>query len=91
MDLSQLGLSVRPSQQEGQVGIEVTAVELGSSLVEMLRVGDVILEADNSPIRLVQDLVDAIRRAGSQRRRDMVLLVRFGNVTRHVTVPLQRR
>ena len=91
MDLSQLGLSVRPSQQEGQVGIEVTAVELGSPLVEMLRVGDVILEADNSPIRLVQDLVDAIRRAGSQRRRDMVLLVRFGNVTRHVTVPLQRR
>jgi serine protease Do len=89
-ELSQLGLSVAPVQGPSREGLQVTEVDAASPAAQKIRVGDVILEADNRPVNSVEDLIAVVREAIRQNRRAILLLVRSGSETRFEPVPLQR-
>jgi serine protease Do len=92
-ELGQLGLSVGPAQgQPGQrtEGVQVTDIDQDSPVAAKIRVGDVILEADNRPVNSAEDLIAVIREANRQNRRAILLLIRSGNETRFEPVPLRR-
>jgi serine protease Do len=89
-ELSQLGLSVGPVQGPTREGVQVTEVEPDSPIAQKIRVGDVILEADNRPVNSAEDLIAAIREANRQNRRAILLLIRSGNETRFEPAPLRR-
>ncbi|MBX3187734.1 MAG: trypsin-like peptidase domain-containing protein [Labilithrix sp.] len=78
---SGLGITVGNARGEGAV---VIRIEPGSEAGGMLRPGDVIVEADEVPIKNADDLAKHVK-AG---RRGVVLLrVRRGETTRYVAVP----
>jgi serine protease Do len=90
-ELSQLGLSVAPVQgQSREGGVQVTEIETDSPLAQKIRVGDIILEADNRPVRSAEDLIAAVREANRQNRKAILLLIKSGNETRFEPAPLRR-
>jgi serine protease Do len=89
-ELSQLGLSVQPVEGPTREGVQVSEVEPDSPVAAKIRVGDVILEADNRPVNSAEDLIAIIRDANRQNRRAILLLIRSGNETRFEPVPLRR-
>lgn len=90
-ELSQLGLSVAPLQRPSREGgVQITEIEADSPVALKIRVGDIILEADNRPVRSAEDLIAAVREANRQNRRAILLLIKSGNETRFEPVPLQR-
>jgi serine protease Do len=90
-ELNQLGLSVAPAQGPSREGVQVTEVEADSPVAQKIRVGDIILEADNRPVNTVEDLIAAVREANRQNRRAILLLIKSGNETRFEPVPLQQQ
>jgi serine protease Do len=89
-ELSQLGLSVAPVEGSGREGIRITEIEPDSPVATKIRVGDLILEADNRPVNSAEDLIAIIRDANRQNRRAILLLIKSGNETRFEPVPLRR-
>jgi serine protease Do len=89
-ELGQLGLSVVPVTGQSREGVQVTDVDPASPAAQKIRVGDVILEADNKPVSTAGDLINAVREANRQQRRAILLLVKSGNETRFEPIPLRR-
>jgi serine protease Do len=89
-ELSQLGLSVGPVQGPSREGVQVIEVDADSPIATKIRIGDIILEADNRPVNSAEDLIAVIREANRQNRRAILLLIKSGNETRFEPVPLRR-
>ena len=89
-ELGQLGLSVAPVTGQTREGVQVTEVDPDSPIAAKIRVGDVILEADNRPVNSTEDLIAVVRDANRTNRRAILLLIKSGNETRFEPVPLRR-
>jgi serine protease Do len=90
MWFSQLGLSVKVDRGVAKEGVVVTEVEPASVVAQRLKVGDVVLKADNRPVNSVEDLLAVIGEANQHNRRAVLLLIRSGGATRFEPVPLRR-
>ena len=73
----------------GTTGVVFSAVRPGG-LADSLgfKAGDVVLRAQDEPLRTVQDLINASRKARAEKRNFMALLVVDSNGTHWATVPL---
>lgn len=89
-ELEQLGLSVAPLTGPKREGVVVTEVDDDSDAAQRIRIGDVILEADNKAVSKPEDLIDAVKNANREQRKAILLLIKSGNETRFEPVPLKR-
>jgi len=91
-DLGEFGLSLAPASAQGKPdaeGVVITAIEPGSEATRQgLRKGDVILKVTNKPVDVPGDVARNVREAKKQGRKWLVLLVKSGEQTRFVTLPL---
>lgn len=93
---SELGITVRPLTQDERKapkvpasgGLYVAAVDPDKPAAEAnIRVGDIILKANNQPVTDVEDLANIVKNTGSKRGAVLLQLLRRGN-TMFTAVPL---
>jgi len=87
-----LGLSVAPAAQvagAGEKGVAVVGVDPdGSAADRGLKVGDIILDVGGKAVANADDVIQALKEASAQGKRDVLMHVQSADATRFVAVPL---
>lgn len=89
----QLGLSVAPARNYSDTGrgLMVTGIEPGAPAAESgLHTGDIILDVSGKAVSRPADLRNAIRQAGSESKRSVLLKVKTADGTRYVALPIHQ-
>ncbi len=94
-ELDEFGLSLAPASSRGKAdarGVVITGVAPGSEArKEGLREGDIILKVGSTSVDEPNDVTESIRAARERGLKRVLLLVKSGDQTRFVTLPLKKK